>query len=211
VASVYKTRRQLVRRGILLEAAVIAWNLVEGIVAVTAGLVASSVALLGFGIDSFIELASAVVVLRRLVKEARGQSAAEAEILETRARRIAGALLLALAVYITIESGRRLLDYGSEAEKSYIGMALTALSLIAMPLLGLAKLRTAAMLGSRALRADAFETIACAWLSLATLVGLSLNATLGWTWADPIAALLIVPLLAREGREGWRGETCDEQ
>jgi divalent metal cation (Fe/Co/Zn/Cd) transporter len=205
------TRQRLLRRGILLEAAVIAWNVLEGIVAVVAGLLANSVALLGFGIDSFIEVASAAIVLRRLVKEVRGRSAIEAERFEARARQIAGALLLALAAYIMIESSRRLLGYGAQAEESFLGIVLTALSLVAMPLFGWAKLRTAAALHSGALRADAFETIACAWLSLTTLVGLVLNATLGWTWADPLAALLIVPLLLREGWEGWRGETCAEQ
>lgn len=211
MASITTIRRQLIRRGIRLEAAVTAWNLVEGVVAVASGLVARSVALLGFGVDSFIELVSAIVVLWRLVKESRGQSAAEAQRLEERTRRIAGALLLALAAYLTIESGRRLFGHGAEAEKSLLGIALTGLSLIAMPLLGWAKLRTAAALDSGALRADAFETIACAWLSLTTLVGLLLNATLGWAWADPAAALLIVPLLMREGWEGWRGEACHEE
>jgi divalent metal cation (Fe/Co/Zn/Cd) transporter len=203
-------REFLIRRAVRLETAVIAWNLVEGAVAVAAGVAAESVALLGFGIDSFIELASAVVVLHWLWKEARGTSTAAAELLERRAKRIAGVLLLALAAYITFESARRLLGYGAQAEESLVGIALTSLSLVVMPLLGWAKLRTAAALRSGALRADAFETIACAWLSLATLVGISLNAILGWAWADPAAALLLVPLLIREGGEGLRGESADE-
>jgi divalent metal cation (Fe/Co/Zn/Cd) transporter len=202
------TRQQLLRRGIVLEVAVIAWNVLEGIIAVAAGLLAHSVALLGFGIDSLIEISSAIVVLRRLMKEQRGQPVAETERLERRARRLAGGLLLALAAYLTVDAGRRLLGYGHEAEQTYVGIVLTSLSLVAMPLFGWAKLRTAAALQSGALRADAFETIACAWLSLATLVGLLLNALFGWGWTDPIAALLIVPLLMREGWEGWRGETC---
>jgi divalent metal cation (Fe/Co/Zn/Cd) transporter len=209
VASIAETRQQLLRRGVRLEAAVIAWNLLEGFIAVVAGLLAGSVALLGFGIDSFIEIASAIVVLKRLVIERRGDADADFEMHEARARRIAGALLLALAATIAVESARRLAGYGAEAKESYAGMVLTALSLVVMPLLGWAKLRTAAALGSRALRADAFETIACAWLSLTTLTGLSLNAAFGWSWADPAAALAIVPLLVREGLEGWRGETDD--
>lgn len=209
MASIAETRQQLLRRGVRLEAAVIAWNLLEGFIAVVAGLLAGSVALLGFGIDSFIEIASAIVVLKRLVIERRGDADADFEMHEARARRIAGALLLALAATIAVESARRLAGYGAEAKESYAGMVLTALSLVVMPLLGWAKLRTAAALGSRALRADAFETIACAWLSLTTLTGLSLNAAFGWSWADPAAALAIVPLLVREGLEGWRGETDD--
>jgi divalent metal cation (Fe/Co/Zn/Cd) transporter len=203
-------REFLIRRAVRLETAVIAWNLVEGVVAVAAGVAAESVALLGFGIDSFIELASAVVVLHWLWEEARGTSTAAAELLERRAKRVAGVLLLALAAYITFESVRRLLGYGAQAEESLVGIALTSLSLVVMPLLGWAKLRTAAALRSGALRADAFETIACAWLSLATLVGISLNAIFGWAWADPAAALLLVPLLIREGGEGLRGESADE-
>jgi divalent metal cation (Fe/Co/Zn/Cd) transporter len=129
-----------------------------------------------------------------------------AELLERRAGRIAGALLLALAAYIAVDAGRRLLGFGAEARESIVGIALTAVSLAVMPMLGWAKLRTAADLKSGALRADAYETIACAWRSLATLTGLILNLALGWWWADPLAALAIVPLVVREGMEGLRGE-----
>ena len=115
-------------------------------------------------------------------------------------------VLPVLAGYIVIDAGRRLLGFGAEAQKSWVGIALTAVSLIVMPLLGWAKLRTAAGLRSRALRADAYETIACAWLSLTTLAGLALNALFGWWWADPLAALILVPLIVREGLEGLRGE-----
>ena len=211
MASTPTTRDRLLQRGILLEAALIAWNVVEGIIAVTAGLVSNSVALLGFGIDSFIELTSSAVVLRRLVKEKRGQTAAETERLEQRTRQIASSLLLGLALYITLDAGRRLLGYGGEPRESLVGIVLTALSLVVMPWFGWAILRTARELGSRAMRADAFETIGCTWLSLATLIGLTLNATLGWTWADPVAALVIVPLLVREGLEGWRGDECEHE
>ena len=121
---------------------------------------------------------------------------------------MAGTLLLLLAVYIVVDAGRRLLGFGAEAERSILGIALTAVSLVVMPFLGWAKLRTARRLGSGALRADAYETIACAWLSLTTLAGLVLNATLGWWWADPLAALCLVPLIVREGLEGWKDECC---
>ena len=168
-------------------------------------------ALIGFGIDSFVETASAAVVGWRLHAELSGRADEErAEILERRAARIAGGLLLALAVYIVIDAGRRLIGFGEEARESLIGIVLTAVSVVVMPALGWIKLRTAGALQSGALRADAYETIACSWLSLATLIGLVVNATLGWTWADPLAALAIVPLVVREGLEGWRGEDDDD-
>ena len=184
------------------------WNVVEGVVAVWAGLLADSVALLSFGIDSFIETTSAAIVLWRLRTELGGRSPERNEARERLAARAAGGLLFALAVFIAFEAGRRLLGYGAEAEPSFVGIALTAVSLVVMPLLGWAKLRTAGGLGSAALRADAYETITCAWLSFGTLVGLVLNATLGWAWADPLAALLILPLIVREGWEAWSGEEC---
>jgi len=190
--------------------ATLGWNIVEGVVAVSAGTLSGSVALVGFGIDSFVETASAGVVAWRLNAELRGRSAENAEAMERRASRIAGTLLLALAAYILIDAGRRLAGYGMEATRSLVGIALTAVSLVLMPFLGWAKLRTAAALQSGALRADAFETIACAWLSLTTLAGLVLNAAFGWSWADPLAALVLVPLIVREGIEGLRGEECED-
>lgn len=205
-------RARLLRRGVLLEAATVAWNIVEGIVAVSAGILASSVALIGFGIDSFVETTSAAVVGWRLRAELTGSADEErAELLERRAARVAGGLLLALAAYIIIDAGRRLLGYGEEAQESIVGIVLTGISLVIMPGLGWIKLRTGGALQSGALRADAYETIACSWLSLATLIGLVLNATLGWSWADPLAALAIVPLVVREGLEGWRGESDDSK
>ena len=174
-------RAQRLRRGVLLEAATIGWNILEGLVAVAAGVLASSVALIGFGIDSFVETASGSVVGWRLRAELTGKADEErAELLEHLAARAAGGLLLALALYIVVDAGRRLLGYGGEARQSIVGIALTAVSLVVMPVLGLVKLRTAGALQSGALRADAYETIACSWLSLATLIGLVLNATLGW-------------------------------
>lgn len=202
-------RRRWLRRGVLLEILTVLWNLVEGVVAVTAGTISGSVALLGFGIDSFIETTSAVVVGWRLQVELGGRSDETAERIERLASRVAGALLLLLAGYIAIDAGRRLLGFGQEARESVLGIVITAVSLAVMPVLGRAKLRTAAALGSRALRADAYETVACAWLSLTTLGGLVLNAWLGWWWADPLAALVLVPLIVREGLEGWRGEACE--
>lgn len=195
------------RRGVLFEAASVGWNIVEGVVAVAAGVPASSVALIGFGIDSFVETASAAVVGWRLRAELAGDPDDERiERLEHGAGRIAGGLLLGLAVYVVIDAGRRLLGFGAEARESVVGIVLTAVSSVIMPLLGRAKLRTARALRSGAMRADAYETMACSWLSLTTLAGLGLNAAFGWWWADPVAALAIVPLVVREGLEGWRGE-----
>jgi divalent metal cation (Fe/Co/Zn/Cd) transporter len=128
---------------------------------------------------------------------------------ERRAARAAGSLLLALGVYIVTGSAWVLL-MGNRPESSPVGIVLMVLSLIVMPLLARAKLRVAASLGSRALRADAHETIVCAWLSATTLLGLGLNAVLGWWWADPVAALAMLPMIVREGIEAWRGEATEE-
>ena len=167
------------------------------------GLAAGSVALTGFGIDSVIEVTSGVVLWWRLRAELGAARVGPA--VEAWAARWAGILLLALAVYIMAESGRRLLT-GDRPRESVVGIVLMVLSLIVMPLLARAKLRLAVSLGSRALRADAHETIVCAWLSATTLVGLALNAVLGWWWADPVSALGMVPLITREGLEALRGE-----
>lgn len=202
------SRPALLRRGLLLETATVLWNILEGVIAVAAGTISNSVALIGFGIDSFVETTSAVVVGWRLGAEARGRSPEAAERIERTASKVAGALLLLLAAYIVLDAGRRLLGFGAEARESLIGIVLTAVSLVVMPFLGWAKLRTARQLESGALRADAFETITCAWLSLTTLTGLVLNAILGWWWADPLAALVLVPLIVREGLEGWKGDSC---
>ena len=204
-------RTRLLRRGVWSAWATVGWNIIEGVIAISAGAVASSVALIGFGIDSFVETASGAVVGWRLHAELTSHADHErAEQMERRAGKIAGALLLGLSAYIIIDAGRRLLGYGTEAQESTVGIVLTAISLVIMPFLGRAKLRLATALGSGALRADAYETITCSWLSLTTFVGLILNAVFGWWWADPLAALAIVPLAIREGLEGWRGD-CHEE
>lgn len=201
-------RNRLLRRGLLLSVITVIWNIVEGVLAVTAGVLSNSVALIGFGIDSFLETASAGTVGWRLRAELRGGSPAATQMLDRRASRVAGGLLLLLAVYLVLDAGRQLLGLGQEAQVSPLGMVITAIALATSPFLGWAKLRTARSLGSRALRADAYETITCAWLSLGTLGGLILNGAFGWWWADPVAALLLVPLIVREGLEGWRGAAC---
>ena len=198
-------RAQLIRRGLRLARFTILWNVLEGAIAVASGIVAGSIALIGFGIDSFIETASAVVVGWRFSYEMSGRPPAQTEKAEAWAARIAGALLLALASYILLDSTGRLMGIGHEPAPSMVGIALTAVSLTVMPLLGRAKLRIAERLESRALRADAYESITCAWLSATTLAGLAVNAASGWWWADPLAALVLIPLIVREGLEGLRG------
>jgi divalent metal cation (Fe/Co/Zn/Cd) transporter len=198
----------LLRRGVTLDGVTVGYNALEGIVAIAAGVTAGSVALTGFGIDSVIEVTSGALLWWRLRAELG--SAPLGPTVERRAARGAGFLLLALGVYIVTESARRLLT-GNRPETSLVGIVLTALSLIVMPLLARAKLNVAARLGSRALRADAHETIVCAWLSATTLLGLGLNAGLGWWWADPVAALAMLPLIIREGIEAWRGEASDRE
>jgi divalent metal cation (Fe/Co/Zn/Cd) transporter len=196
-------RATMLRRGAGLEVFTIGYNALEGLVAIVAGLLAGSVALTGFGIDSAIEVTSGLLLWWRLRAELG--SAPLGPAVEQRAARGAGLLLLALAVYILADSARHLIQ-GDRPETSVVGIALTALSLVVMPLLARAKLRVAAALDSRSLRADAHETVVCAWLSLTTLLGLGLNALLGWWWADPVAALLMLPLIVREGLEAWSGE-----
>lgn len=196
-------RAALLRQGITLEGVTVGYNALEGLVAVSAGVAVGSVALTGFGIDSVIEVTSGALLWWRFRAELG--SAPLGPTVEHRAARGAGLLLLALAVYIVVDSTRVLLT-SSRPESSSLGIALTTLSLIVMPLLARAKLRVAASLGSRALRADAHETIVCAWLSATTLIGLGFNAMLGWWWADPLAALAMLPIIIREGLEAWKGE-----
>ncbi|MBX9771566.1 MAG: cation transporter [Candidatus Obscuribacterales bacterium] len=198
----------LLRKGLKLTTLTVAWNIIEGLVAVGAGILANSVALISFGVDSFVETTSAIAVSWRLADEIKHQSSKRAESAEKIAARITGLILLLLAVYIVIDAGRRLLGFAQEADKSFIGMALTGLSVIVMPIVARAKLRVANAIQSKSLRADAIETIACTWLSVTTLIGLSLNALFAWAWADPLAALLIVPLIVKEGLEALKGERC---
>jgi len=198
-------REAALRQGITLEGVTVGYNTLEGLVAIAAGIAAGSVALTGFGIDSVIEVTSGALLWWRLRAELG--LAPLGPSVERRAARGAGFLLLALGVYIVTDSVRVLVT-GSRPESSLIGIVLMALSLIVMPLLAGAKLRVAASLGSRALRADAHETIVCAWLSATTLLGLGLNAVLGWWWADPVSALAMLPLIVREGTEAWSTESA---
>lgn len=202
-------RTVLLKRACGLEYLTVGWNLAEGAIAVTAALSAGSVALLGFGLDSFVESTSGLILLWRLSKERRSteSSAEDIERLDRRAHRRVGATLFLLASYIAIDSVLALWN-GERPEVSFVGLGLVSLSIAVMWWLARAKAQTALELNSRALQADSFQTLACWWLSIVTLVGLGLNAAFGWWWADPVAALGVAAFLVREGREAWRGEVC---
>ena len=202
-----EVRGEQLRRALRLEWLTVGWNVLEGLVGVGAAVAAGSVALLGFGIDSFVESASGAVLIWRLKAETAGSDPQEIERLDGRARRLVGVSLFLLAAYIAADAAVSLWR-GKRPDASPVGIGLTILSLFVMVWLARAKRRAAADLGSRALAADAFQTTACWWLSLITLAGVSLNAALGWWWADPAAALGMTVFLVREGREVWRGEEC---
>jgi divalent metal cation (Fe/Co/Zn/Cd) transporter len=196
-------RSRLVRRGLVLEYATVSWNVAEAFIAIIAGAVAGSIALVGFGIDSVIEVSSGVILLWRLHSDASHQR----EVFEARALKFVGWSLLALAAYVLYESASALW-LRERPEHSFTGIVLAALSLIVMPLLARAKRRVAARINSRALHADSIQTSLCAYLSAILLGGLVLNAVLGWWWADPLAALCMLPIITREGLDALKGKTC---
>ncbi|MEV4394253.1 cation transporter [Nonomuraea sp. NPDC049607] len=194
-------RRTVLRRRIrLLVAATITYNVIEAVVAITAGTVASSAALIGFGLDSVVEVASAAAVAWQF-------SAADHERRERAALRVIAISFFALAAYVTVDAVRALLGAG-EAEHSTPGLVLAALSLVVMPFLSHAQRRAGRELGSASAVADSKQTLLCTYLSGVLLVGLALNSAFGWSWADPIAALVIAAVAVKEGREAWRGDTC---
>ncbi len=174
--------------------------MVEAVVAITAGIVAGSVALVGFGLDSIVEVSSGLIILwqfRHPLPESR----------EKTALRLMAFSFFGLAAYVTFESLRALLT-GHQADSSTVGITLAATSLVVMPFLSWAQRRTGRALGSNAVVADSTQTLLCTYLSAVLLLGLVLNATLGWYWADPIAGLIIAAVAIKEGREAWRGEGC---
>lgn len=196
-------REALVRQSQRLNYATMAYNSLEGVLAIGAGLLAGSVALVGFGADSLIEFTASVTALWRLRVDHHAQRRAQAE---ARALRVIGACFVALAVYVGVEAARAL--WGRRApDHSVVGMGLAVASLGVMPLLAGAKRRVALQLQSGALVAEAKQTMICTYLSAILLLGLLLNAALGWWWADPVAALVMVPLIAWEGIEGLRGRS----
>jgi divalent metal cation (Fe/Co/Zn/Cd) transporter len=193
-------RRKLGRRAQMLAAASVSYNLIEAVIAITAGLVAGSIALVGFGLDSIVEVSSGLIILwqfRHPLPESR----------ERQALRLMALSFFALAAYVTFESVRALVT-GHDPEASPVGIGLAAASLVIMPFLSWAQRRTGRSLGSNAVVADSTQTLLCTYLSAVLLVGLVLNATLGWSWADPIAGLVIAAVAVREGLEAWRGEGC---
>jgi divalent metal cation (Fe/Co/Zn/Cd) transporter len=197
-------RQAVARRGKHLEYFTIAWNSLEGLVAVVAGAFAGSISLLGFGIDSFIEVTSGTVLLWRMAVDADVRKREQNEKLSLR---IVGVCFLALAVYVAYESISDLVSRKAP-EHSIPGIILACVSLVVMPLLSRAKKRVGKQLGSTAMHADAKQTDFCVYLSGILLIGLLLNTGLGWWWADPTAALIMVPLIAKEGMEAMKGETC---
>jgi divalent metal cation (Fe/Co/Zn/Cd) transporter len=199
-------RPALIRRGKLLEYFSVGYNSLEGVIAIAAGLAAGSIALVGFGLDSAIEVLSGLTLLWRLNADVDEE---RRELVEQRALKIVGVSFLLLAVYVLFDAGKSLL-LADPPDESMVGIVLAAVSLIVMPLIVRAKRRVASQIGSRALDADATQTALCTLLSAILLGGLLLNALAGWWWADPIAALVMVPIIAREGFEALRGERCED-
>ncbi|MEV0236286.1 cation transporter [Nonomuraea sp. NPDC050786] len=194
-------RRAVLRRRVrLLVAATITYNVIEAVVAITAGTIAFSSALIGFGLDSVVEVASAAAVAWQF-------SAADHERREKTALRVIAFSFFALAAYVTFDSVRALFGVG-EAEHSTPGLILAALSLAVMPFLSYAQRRAGRELGSASAVADSKQTLLCTYLSAVLLAGLALNSLFGWSWADPIAALVIAAVAVKEGREAWRGDAC---
>ena len=193
-------KSRLGRRAQLLAAASVTYNVVEAIIAIAAGVVSGSIALVGFGLDSAVEVSSGLVILwqfRHRLPESR----------ERRALRLMSVSFYALAAYVTFESVRGLLT-GHVPDSSAVGIGLAVASLVVMPLLSWAQRRTGKVLGSNAVVADSTQTLLCTYMSAVLLIGLVLNATLGWSWADPLAGLVIAAVAVKEGRQAWRGEGC---
>jgi len=196
-------RERLLRRGRLLEYGTLGWNLVEAVVAMGSGFLAGSTALVGFGIDSLIESASGATLLWRLSGEDGGEQR------EGMALRLVGISFLLLGTWVGWEGLSTLLAR-EEPDASIVGIVLAALSLLVMPVLARAKRKVAAGLESKALEADSRQTDLCAYLSALLLIGLGLNVLFGWWWADPVAALAMVPIIVREGIQALRGEECTD-
>ena len=193
-------RRRLGRRARQLAGASVSYNLIEASVAITAGAIAGSIALVGFGLDSIVEVSSGLIILwqfRHPMPQSR----------ERRALRLIAVSFFALAAYVTFESVQALVG-SVEARPSDLGIAMAAASLVVMPALSWAQRRTGRRLGSGSVVADSKQTLLCTYLSAVLLGGLVLNATLGWTWADPIAALVIAAVAVREGLDAWQGDNC---
>jgi divalent metal cation (Fe/Co/Zn/Cd) transporter len=205
--AVAASRPALVRRGLWLNYITIAYNAIEAVVSLTAGLVAGSVALVGFGVDSAIEVTASIAAQWRLRSDIDPE---RRERVERVTHRVIGGSFLVLAAYVLVESVATLWRR-EPPDPSIPGLIILSLSVLVMPLLAGAKRRVARSLASRALEADAMQTSICAYLSVIALAGVAMNTFLGWWWADPVAALAMVPIIVREGLEGIRGEsTCTD-
>jgi divalent metal cation (Fe/Co/Zn/Cd) transporter len=204
VPAVNQNRQHLVRRGRQLEYFTIAYNSAEGLVSIVAGIVAGSVALVGFGLDSVIEVASGTALLWRLHHDL---DASRRKQVERTTLRIVGWCFVALALYLTYESCSTLILHESP-ERSIPGIIVAAASVMVMPLLARAKRRVAAGIGSGAMQADSRQADFCSYLSAILLGGLLMNALLSWWWADPVAGLVMVPIIGKEGIDGLRGRAC---
>lgn len=204
MAELVLTRQALARRGRRLEYFTIAWNSLEGLIAVAAGIIAGSVSLIGFGVDSFIEVTSGAALLWRMSVDAEED---RRERIEKVTLRVVGICFLALAAYVAYESVSNLLEKKAP-EHSLVGIIIACASLVVMPLLSRAKRRVGAQLKSAAMNADAKQSEFCTYLAAILLGGLLLNTVAGLWWADPISALIMVPIIAKEGLEGLRGDTC---
>src|SRR5579862_7464038 len=199
-------RSQLVQRGRTLEYFTVAYNAIEGLVSIIAGLIAGSVSLVGFGLDSMIEVTSGAALLWRLHHDL---NESRREAVERITLRIVGWCFIALAVYIAFDSGWTLVQH-EKPERSIPGIVVAAVSVVVMPLLARAKRRVAKGIGSAAMKADSRQNDFCTYLSAILLGGLLLNAALGWWWADPVAGLVMVPIIAKEGIDGIRGKGCQK-
>ena len=200
MATASADRLHLIERGQRLEYITIAYNSLEGVIALVAGLLAGSIALVGFGLDSVIEVTSGAALLWRLRHDADPSR-------EKIALRVVGVCFLALAAYVLVESAEAIAMHEAP-DRSIPGIVLAAVSVVVMPVLARAKRQVAQGIGSAAMEADARQTDFCLYLSVILLVGLGLNALLGWWWADPLAGLVMVPIIAREGWMAVRGKTC---
>jgi divalent metal cation (Fe/Co/Zn/Cd) transporter len=204
------SRSQHLARAVRLEYLTVGWNIVEGIIAVSAGLAAGSVALLAFGIDSFVEMTSGAILAWRLLAETKARDAEAVEALDRKARKLVGISLFLLGAWVLFDATRALWTR-DKPEASVVGIVVTSVSLLVMSWLAREKRRSAAALKSRALESDSFQTTACWWLSLITLAGIGVNTAFGWWWADPVAALGATVFIIREAREAWRGEdSCSD-
>jgi divalent metal cation (Fe/Co/Zn/Cd) transporter len=179
----------------------ISWNSVEALVAIGSGVLAGSIALVGFGLDSVVEVASALVIVWRLSQQSADAAANERA--ERRATRLIALTFFAIALYVVYDAGRTLLGLDAEPHPSTLGLTITVLSLVVMPTLAWGKRRVAARLGSAALQADASETQLCTYLSAVVLIGLAANDLVGWWWMDPMAGLVVAALAIKEGRAAW--------